>query len=119
MADRNATGRGGAGTEEMEEIGETLRALKEEAREAAERLVEQLELERRMRERPLQTLGMAAAAGFILGGGLWPVLRPFAKAWIRAAISPANLLAMGVGLAMRSVERDRTETVGEGAPSHS
>jgi hypothetical protein len=46
----------------------------------------------------MAVLGVAAAAGFVLGGGLWPVLRPFVKAATRAALSPANLLAVGAAV---------------------
>lgn len=78
--------------------GDTLRAVAGQAREAWDRFTEEVELERRMRETPMAVLGVAAAAGFVLGGGLWPVLRPFVKAAARAAMSPANLLAVGAAV---------------------
>jgi hypothetical protein len=62
-----------------------------------------VELERRMEESPFAVLGVAAAAGFVLGGGLWPVLRPFMKSALRTALSPGNLLAIGAAIgAMRA-----------------
>lgn len=89
--------------EEMGDVTETLRTIGDEVREAWERFAEEVELERRMRETPMTVLGVAAAAGFVLGGGLWPVLRPVAKAAARAALSPANLLAIGAAIgAMRA-----------------
>lgn len=105
-----------AGMNDVGEMGETLRSLAEEAREAASRFAEQVELERRMRENPLAVLGVAAAAGFVLGGGLWPTLRPFVKAAARAALSPTNLLAVGAALgAMRAA--GLREEVPEPAPA--
>jgi hypothetical protein len=92
-----------AATGDMGEMSDTLRGLTEQAREAIEKFAEDVELERRMRESPLAVLGVAAAAGFVLGGGLWPVLRPFVKAAARTALSPTNLLAIGAALgAMRA-----------------
>lgn len=88
---------------DVEGLGEALRELKEEARDAAVRLAESLELERRMEETPLAVLGVAAAVGLVLGGGLWPLIRPFARAAARTALSPANLLALGAAIgAMRA-----------------
>jgi hypothetical protein len=88
---------------ELGDLGAALRELSGEARELAERLAQSLELERRMEETPLAVLGVAAAAGFVLGGGLWPVLRPLLKAAARTALSPANVLAVGAALgAMRA-----------------
>jgi len=56
-----------------------------------------------MQENPMAVLGVAAAAGVVLGGGLWPILRPFVKAAARAALSPTNLLAIAAALgAMRA-----------------
>ncbi len=80
------------------EMSDTLRTVAGQAREAWDRFAEEVELERRMRESPMTVLGVAAAAGFVLGGGLWPVLRPFVKAATRAALSPANLLALGAAV---------------------
>ena len=62
-----------------------------------------------MQETPLAVLGAAAAAGFVLGGGLWPVLRPFAKAAFRTALSPGNLLAIGAALGAMRAARGRDE----------
>src|SRR5512137_1863162 len=87
-----------AGSASMGDVNETLRSVAEQAREAWTRFAHDVELERRMNESPLTVLGVAAAAGFVLGGGLWPVLRPFVKAATRAALSPANLLAVGAAI---------------------
>src|SRR5512146_2686481 len=80
------------------DVNETLRSVGEQAREAWDRFAQRVELDRRMRDNPMAVLGVAAAAGFVLGGGLWPVLRPFVKAATRAALSPANLLAVGAAV---------------------
>jgi len=92
-----------AGMEQMGDVNETLRSMAEQAREAWERFADEVELDRRMHENPMAVLGVAAAAGFVLGGGLWPVLRPFVKAVAKAALSPTNLLAIGAAVgAMRA-----------------
>ena len=59
-----------AGIEDMGDVNETLRSVAEQARDAWGRLSEEVELGRRMRENPMAVLGVAAAAGFVLGGGL-------------------------------------------------
>ncbi len=92
-----------AGIEDMGDVNETLRSAAEQARDAWGRFAEEVELDRRMQETPMAVLGVAAAAGFLLGGGLWPVLRPLVKGAFRAALSPANLLAIGAAVgAMRA-----------------
>jgi hypothetical protein len=104
--------------QQMGDVNETLRSVAEQAREAWDRFAEEIELERRMRENPLPVLGVAAAAGFVLGGGLWPVLRPFVKAAAKAALSPANLLAVGAAVgAMRaaSAQGEAPQPHGEGS----
>ncbi len=94
-----------AGIGEMGDVNETLRSVAEQAREVWDRFTEEVELERRLRENPMAVLGVAAAAGFVLGGGLWPVIRPFVRAATRAALSPANLLAIGAAVgALRAAE---------------
>lgn len=104
-----------ADTGNMGDVNETLRSVAEQAREAWGRFSEEVELERRMRENPMAVLGVAAAAGFVLGGGLWPALRPFVKSVARAALSPANLLAIGAAVgAMRAARGDE---ILEGEPS--
>ncbi len=86
-----------------DEVGDALEALGGEVRGAIERAMDGLELGRRMRENPFPVLGVAAAAGFVLGGGLWPALRPFVRSAIRAALSPANLVAIAAAVgAMRA-----------------
>jgi hypothetical protein len=94
------------------DVNETLRTAAGQARELWDRFAQEVELERRMRETPLTVLAVAAGAGLVLGGGLWPVLRPFVKAAARAALSPTNLLA--VGAAVGALRAASTE---EGVPS--
>jgi hypothetical protein len=108
-----------AGADQMGDMNEALRAVAEQAREAWTRFASEVELERRMQESPMAMLGVAAAAGFVLGGGLWPVLRPFVKAATRAALSPANLLAIGAAVGAMRAAGARDEAPGEmggGAP---
>jgi hypothetical protein len=112
-----------AGMSEMGDVNETLRSVAEQAREAWGRFAEQVELDRRLRESPMAVLGVAAAAGFVLGGGLWPVIRPFVRAATRAALSPANLLAIGAAVgALRAAGQRENEEVapvaGGGAEPH-
>jgi hypothetical protein len=100
------------------DVNETLRSVAEQAREAWDRFAQEVELERRMRENPMAVLGVAAAAGFVLGGGLWPVVRPFVRAATRAALSPANLLAIGaaVGALRAAGQREEASTAPAGEP---
>ncbi len=110
-----------AGIEDMGDVNETLRSVAEQARDAWGRFSEEVELDRRMRETPVAVLGVAAAAGFVLGGGLWPVLRPLVKGAFRAALSPANLLAIGAAVgAMRAAGSHDEEPgeAGSGARTH-
>ncbi len=101
------------------EILKTVQALREQLVEGAARLEEQLELERRMRENPFAVLGIAAAAGFLLGGGLWPVLRPFAKALVRGASNPANLMALAAAFgAMRASQAQEGDEPAPPMPPH-
>lgn len=100
-------------------VDDTVGSLVEQAREVWERFAEEVELERRMQESPLAVLGVAAAAGFVLGGGLWPVLRPFVKSAARAALSPANLLAIGAAVgAMRATGAHEEEAEPERSATH-
>jgi hypothetical protein len=94
----DSNGLKGGGRGDIDELGGALQAIGEEVRDAVARVAEELEVERRIQENPLAVLGVAAAAGFVLGGGLWPLLRPFAKAAARAALSPTNLLAIGAAI---------------------
>ncbi len=90
-------------------LSDALRELGAEAREAAARIAESLELERRMEETPLA----------VLGGGLWPLLRPFVKAAARSALSPANLLAVGAAVgAMRAATAREPGPVQGSTASH-
>jgi len=103
MTDDGTEVRDMAGRGDMGDMTEALRTYGEQARQAVSRFAEEIELERRMQESPMQVLGVAAAAGLVLGGGLWPILRPFVKAAARAALSPTNLLAIGAAIgAMRA-----------------
>ena len=100
------------------EMSDTLRTVAGQVREAWDRFADEVELERRMRENPMAVLGVAAAAGFVLGGGLWPVLRPFVKAATRAAMSPTNLLAIGAAIgAIRAAQGEEPPEPG-GAGAH-
>jgi hypothetical protein len=59
-----------AGMEQAGDASEALCSVAEHARDAWSRFAEEVELERRMQENTMQTLAVAAAAGFVLGGGL-------------------------------------------------
>ena len=116
----DGNGMKGAGLADIEELGGALQALGDEVRDAVARIADELELERRMQENPLAVLGVAAAAGFVLGGGLWPLLRPFVKATARAALSPTNLLAVGAALgAMRAAGAQAEPEPGAAEPGGS
>jgi hypothetical protein len=107
-----------AGMDDMGDVNETLRSVAEQAREAWGRFSDEVELERRMQESPMAVLGVAAAAGFVLGGGLWPLLRPFVKSVARAALTPANLLAIGAAVgAMRATSGREDVLEGEPGPA--
>jgi hypothetical protein len=93
------------GTFDAGEMAEAVSALKDQVVEAAQQASERLELERRVRENPWMVLGIAAGAGFLLGGGLWPALRPIVKAAGRTALSPSNLVALAAAFgAMRAAQ---------------
>src|SRR5919204_5609566 len=93
------------------EVAEAVAGLKDQLVDAAQQASEQLELDRRMRENPWVVLGVAAGAGFLLGGGLWPALRPLFKAAGRTALSPSNLLALAAAFgAMRAAQQEQEET---------
>jgi hypothetical protein len=87
------------------EVAQAVTALKDQLVEAAQQASEKLEIERRVQENPWMVLGIAAGAGFLLGGGLWPALRPLVKAAGRTAMSPSNLLAIAAAFgAMRAAQ---------------
>jgi hypothetical protein len=88
----------GFGAVDPQEIAQAISAVKDQVWEAVQQASERLEIERRMRENPWMVLGVAAGAGFLLGGGLWPALRPFVKAAARTALSPSNLLAVAAAV---------------------
>jgi hypothetical protein len=118
--ERNGRSGGGGmrGLEEMGDWGEALRSFGEQAREAVADMAERVELERRMQESPMTVLAIAAGAGFVLGGGLWPVLRPIVKTAARAAMSPANLIAIGAAIgALRAAGEPDEIPAAEPTPS--
>lgn len=86
------------GAIDPEEIAHAFSAVKDQVVEAVQQASERLEIERRMRENPWMVLGVAAGAGFVLGGGLWPALRPLVKAAARTALSPSNILAIAAAV---------------------
>lgn len=94
---------------EMGEMDETLRSVAGQARELWDKFAKEVELERRLRENPMAVLGVAAATGFVLGGGLWPTIRPFVRATVRAALSPTNLLAIGAAVGALRAAGQREE----------
>ncbi|ABC82152.1 hypothetical protein [Anaeromyxobacter dehalogenans] len=107
-------GTGGMEAGELGDVADALRELGDEARESVARLADELELERRMAESPMVVLGVAAAAGLVLGGGLWPLLRPMVRMAARAALSPTNLLALGAAVGAMRAARAREATSGAG-----
>jgi hypothetical protein len=113
MADR-------MGSMDPDEIAESVSAVKEQVAEAVQMACERLEIDRRMRDDPWLVLGVAAGAGFVLGGGLWPALRPLVKAAARAALAPSNLIAIAAAVgAMRAGQAEEEEaTEGEAPTSH-
>lgn len=96
-----------------QELVQAASAVKDQVVEAVQRARERLELDRRIQENPWLVLGLAAGAGFVLGGGLWPALRPLVKSAARAALSPANLLAVAAAIgAMKAAQGDAGATAG-------
>jgi hypothetical protein len=99
------------------EIAEAICSAKDQVVDAVQAARERLEIDRRMRDDPWLVLGVAAGAGFVLGGGLWPMLRPLVKAAGRAALSPSNLLAIAAALgATRAARGEGEEAAGDEAP---
>jgi hypothetical protein len=109
----------GFGSMDPQEIARAISAVKDQVVEAIQQTSERLEIERRMRENPWAVLGVAAGAGFLLGGGLWPVLRPFVRAAARSALSPSNLLGVAAALGALKVAQSEagSETGPETGPS--
>jgi hypothetical protein len=113
MADRTIEGM------EPGEMLAAMDALKEQALSTAQRVAERLELERRMRENPMETLAMAAGAGFVLGGGLWPILRPFVRATVKGLLSPQNLLAIAAAAgALKAAQSAEDEMPASASETH-
>jgi hypothetical protein len=94
---------------DVNEILAAADTVKDRVVEEASRIAEQFELERRMRENPMQTLAIAAGAGFLLGGGLWPVIRPFARAAARTLLSPQNLVALAAAAGAMKAARGQED----------
>lgn len=108
----------GLGAMDPQEIAQALSAVKNQVLEAVEQASERLEIERRMRENPWVVLGVAAGAGFVLGGGLWPTLRPIVKAAARSALSPSNLVAVVAALgAFKAAQGGASEAEPEHEPT--
>jgi hypothetical protein len=108
---------------ESTELVETLSAVKEQVVDVVQQARERLEIDRRMQENPWLVLGVAAGAGFVLGGGLWPALRPLVKAMGKAALAPSNLVAIAAAVgalrASQAAEDERAaEPDGEAPISH-
>ncbi|HET9597164.1 MAG TPA: hypothetical protein VFP65_16370 [Anaeromyxobacteraceae bacterium] len=100
----------GLGGVDPGEIAQAFSQVKEQVTQAVQQASERFEVERRMRENPWMVLGIAAGAGFVLGGGLWPALRPFVKAAGRTALAPSNLLALVAALgAMKAAQGQADE----------
>lgn len=95
------------GSLDPSELVQAAATIKEKVTDALEQASERFELERRLQETPWMVLGIAAGAGFLLGGGLWPALRPLVKAAGRTAFSPSNLLAIAAAFgALRATGAD-------------
>jgi len=104
------------GSMDPREIAQAVSAVKDQVVRAVQQAGEKLEVERRMNENPWMVLGLAAGAGFLLGGGLWPALRPILKATVRTALSPANVLAIAAAFgAMKAAQGEVEGDAGDGA----
>ncbi len=104
------------GSMDPQEIAQAVSAVKDQVVRAVQQAGEKLEVERRMHENPWMVLGLAAGAGFLLGGGLWPALRPIVKATARTALSPANLVAIAAAFgAMKAAQGEGEDAGGDGA----
>jgi hypothetical protein len=96
-----------------EELVSAIGTLKDEVLEMAQNVSERMELDRRMKQNPYAVLGIAAAAGFTLGGGLWPLMRPFLKGAAKGLMTPANLIALATAIgAVRAKGDHPTQPVG-------
>jgi hypothetical protein len=94
----------GFGAVNPQEIAEAISAVKDQLVEAVQQASERLELERRMRENPWMVLGVAAGAGFLLGGA-------------RTALSPPNLIAVAAALgALKAAQAGQPEAEPETEP---
>ncbi|HTP25612.1 MAG TPA: hypothetical protein VMK12_08135 [Anaeromyxobacteraceae bacterium] len=110
------------GSLDPSEVADVAIRLGDDLVKALGRANERLELERRLLEHPWLVLGLAGGAGFVLGGGLWPLLRPVAKSAARAALVPGNLVAIatavGAALALRGEEDRDDDEADERAVPH-
>jgi hypothetical protein len=92
--------------------------IKEQLTDAVQQASERFEVERRLQENPWMVLGIAAGAGFLLGGGLWPALRPLVRAAGRTAMAPSNLLAIAAAFgALRATGADGEDRSDEVPPT--
>jgi hypothetical protein len=107
----------GFGAMDPEEMAQAISSMKDRVVEAAQQASERLELDRRMRENPWVVLGVAAGAGFLLGGGLWPLLRPIVKSAARTALAPANILAVAAAVGAMKAAQQSQEEGGETGPA--
>ncbi len=107
------------GTLDPAELVQAAATIKEQVTDAVQRASERWEVERRLQENPWMILGIAAGAGFVLGGGLWPALRPLVKAAGRTALAPSNLLAIAAAFgALRATGADGEDVTEEaGTPT--
>ena len=100
------------------EIVEAAAVLRDRVTALVQRASERLEVERHVQEDPWAVLAVAAGAGFVLGGGLWPALKPLVKMAGRAALSPVNLLAIAAAIvAVRPSGTDDEGTSDEPLPT--
>lgn len=108
----------GIGSMDPSELLQAASTIKDQLTHAIEQASERLELERRVRENPWTVLAIAAGAGFVLGGGLWPALRPVVRTAARTALAPSNLLAIAAAFgAMRATSGEDEGTVEGDVPT--
>lgn len=113
----------GIGSMDPQEIAQAVSAVKDQVVQAVQQASERFEVERRLQENPWMVLGIAAGAGFLLGGGLWPALRPILKATARTALSPSNVIAIAAAVgAMKAAQgnagaSDGADTDADTAPT--
>ncbi len=108
----------GIGSMDPSELLHAASTIKDQLAQAIEQASDRLELDRRVRENPWAVLAVAAGAGFVLGGGLWPALRPLVKTAARTALAPSNLLAIAAAFgAMRATAGEDESPAGGDVPT--